>query len=524
MIGQLPGRTNLGQRRRSSLGVFGRQDTTIIYVDTSIDNSNYDNDGYSWENAKPNLATGIDLYADLFYQGLTDNVEIWVTGTVNRSYGVHSIFTSDYETSIPNWDWTIYLMFPGIKIYGGFDGTETSKSQRTGKTLTRMRFIYVDVAQKPSFVSFANIYTVGRDENLPSYRTLQDYIDNSVNSLSDWSESNAMIVDGFEFDYDDFEDVAGVGADAQFDRFVSNDNSVDYGERVTFQNCAFRWDSAVNKTDDIFNTTSNYKAYGTNGSDNGGQELIHDRPMIISQHENFLLKDCDIYGSEINLTIERGPSASTVRQGGIIKINPSVELISGSIEDCTFHDFELNLTGISGLDGVDSTNYLNFRGDIYSVRDGGEATFFTGNLVHADAITNASTVNCSLTHNGASLVGGNGFDGPALGGDPFGVEVIADEATSGINYGDDYYPAGQYGYFGGRGGRCQYGTSGDGGDAGSVSGGVTGGYGGDAGRTIQGKGTVGTPGSGADGTPDGRTLYFEDDSDDIEIYYMFKTN
>jgi predicted outer membrane repeat protein len=89
-----------------------------LYVNKSVSGGN--SNGSSWDNAMPELATAL-----IFARTHAEVNEIWVaSGTYKPLYHASAIGCADGGRD------NAFVLVPGVKVYGGFAGTETSLAQR----------------------------------------------------------------------------------------------------------------------------------------------------------------------------------------------------------------------------------------------------------------------------------------------------------------------------------------------------------------------------------------------------------
>jgi hypothetical protein len=390
----------------------------VIYVDLE---TSYDSefDGSTWDKALNTFSRGLSRYRDLFLLDKKPR-QIWVASSTTVITGVSTIIGPYNEGTARH-----ELFFPGMKVYGGFDGNETSIAQRTGKTASRRMFQIRNIMES-GFTDISDImFGGGYDE---SRAVWGDY-----DELSDWSK-NPIVVDGFSFDYDVF-DSSGDTLSFIEDKYGS--------EKGIISNCIFDYGQSqtISKNRDSQSVTN-----------------VIDFEMINLQSSH-TIKNSEFIGYILDWETTRDFTNPNALDGGTYTVKNMINASQTTFRTCEFRDFTLDLTGISGDDGVSA-------GD-----SGRDATYFDIEpVIQADSIITCTFTNVSLVHNAYSCNGGDGVD---YFDDAYPDSVSADEFQSPfwVSGPDDAIRTftGAIGGVGGAGGDSQYGQSGAGGSGGKGS-------------------------------------------------------
>ncbi|RWU05611.1 choice-of-anchor Q domain-containing protein [Pedobacter chitinilyticus] len=111
-------------RQNIDLGAYENTNTEILYVKNDATG---ERNGDSWQNAMPDLADALLLAKTLDIEAYGAIKEIWVSkGTHKPKYSAESGANFGTNQGRDN----AFLMVRGVKLYGGFAGTETSLAQR----------------------------------------------------------------------------------------------------------------------------------------------------------------------------------------------------------------------------------------------------------------------------------------------------------------------------------------------------------------------------------------------------------
>ena len=413
-------------------------DSDVIYVDLDLNPSG---DGSTWDKALPTLGAAMDKYRDLFVKDRKTR-QVWVAsrGTAQVRYGA-SVYAKDNTSDT---GYRFELIFPGMKIYGGFLGGETSISQRIAgnETLANTSFRFRNIQE--SGYEYDNHRMSYTDEHTRD-------VWGDFPELSQWAD-NPIVVDGFRFDYDTFY--------SYFDSLPFFAEK--YGsENGVINNCIFDYGQSFTRSLNL-----------------GTESVIafNHRVQIIDLAGAHNVSNCKFIGYNIDWTITRIGSNSLYVSGQTFLIESLVNAPQSTFRSCEFKDFNLDLTGTSGDNGT------------FAYNAGLNATEFQlYPIIQADKVLTCTFTNVTLSHNAYSCNGGHAHAS---------VDQPYPSSNSAFSSGFNYYFIGSVSYDysdnhvltttvtendtmstiqasgtnegkdGANGGNSQYGTSGNGGNAG----------------------------------------------------------
>jgi len=197
-----------------------------VYVDNS---KSVSGDGSSWQTAYSDLQTGID-YANASYENTNEEVEVWVkegTYVPGESRDDHFILRS------------------GVSVYGGFDGLETSFSERDYETNTTVLSGEIGDVEDDT----DNCYHVligGDDATLDGFSVMDGYADGVDGEIYDSKGGGLLNYLGGERVRPDYEPT--LGFDTNVENCVFEDNYASeggatytyHGGNPTYTNVAFQ--------------------------------------------------------------------------------------------------------------------------------------------------------------------------------------------------------------------------------------------------------------------------------------------
>lgn len=101
----------------TTVSVLPENSEIILYVKTD---GNDNLSGLSWDNALQSVQKAIDIAAE--YECIT-NKEVWVANGVYHPTKILSDFNGQQTAT----EFKSFIIYPGVKVYGGFQGSETSR-------------------------------------------------------------------------------------------------------------------------------------------------------------------------------------------------------------------------------------------------------------------------------------------------------------------------------------------------------------------------------------------------------------
>ncbi|MGH2271881.1 chitobiase/beta-hexosaminidase C-terminal domain-containing protein [Anaerohalosphaeraceae bacterium U12dextr] len=328
----------------------------IIYVNASATGANT---GASWADAFTDLQSALDA--------AIAGDEIWVAaGTYKPTKMVGG--TGDRFKA--------FQLKNDVGVYGGFNGTETDKAQRSWEA-------------NPTILS-GDLNGDDNDVVLPTEPTRQDNCYHVFNHLAGTNLTASAVLDGFVI-------TGGNGTDTQ----AFGGGMYNYASSPTIINCTFRANSAAVVSDSSFFLS-------------GGAILNYYSSSPAISHcvftENYGWYGggvCNLYSSNPTISDCVFNHNTAVWGGGIC--NPHAWALSGSkpvISRCTFQD---NTATVGG--GIFNGNYTQMvmTGCTFSNNSSGSS----GGGIHNGNYTSLTMSNCVFDRNSASSYGG-GVIGPSL--------------------------------------------------------------------------------------------------------------
>lgn len=323
----------------------------IIYVNAAATGANT---GASWADAFTDLQSALDA--------AIAGDEIWVAAGTYKPTKMVGGTGERFKA---------YQLKNDVGIYGGFNGTETDKSQRNWDA-------------NPAILS-GDLNGDDNDVILPTEPTRQDNCYHVFNHLAGTNLTASAVLDGFVI-------TGGNGTDTQaFGGGMFNDAS-----SPTITHCTFRANSAAVVSDSSFSLS-------------GGAILnYHSSSPAISYcvfTENYGWYGggvCNLYSSNPTISDCAFDHNTAVWGGGIC--NPHALALSGCkpvISHCTFQD---NIATVGG--GIFNGYYTQMV--ITGCTFSSNLSDYSGGGIHNGNYTSLTMSNCVFDHNSASGQGGEG--------------------------------------------------------------------------------------------------------------------
>lgn len=201
-----------------------------IYVDNTV---SYEGDGSSWDNALKSLQTAI-YKANLIYQETNKEVDVWVA---DGTY-----YPGENRTDS-------FILQQGVNVYGGFEGNETSLSQRDYNS--NLTILSGEIGEPTTTSDNSYHVVIGSDNALIDGITITggnaDGIDGNIFDNKGGAVLNYLAGERVKPDFE-----PTLGFDTEFSNIVFVDNYAEEGGAVytyhggnpTFNNCTFIDNSA----------------------------------------------------------------------------------------------------------------------------------------------------------------------------------------------------------------------------------------------------------------------------------------
>jgi len=357
MIGQLPGRTTLGQRGRSTLGVFGSSALSVIYVDLERFVGGGTEDGVSWDTAFDSLNKGLAAY-DLLLQEFGDsNLSEEEEYQIMKKYPIWVKASNLPAALAPLISYNDVHTRRNLRVYGGMREEYTNINQRTDSDFT----LFSELALSAFFTS-----------------------------------TSQNVLNGFHF-------VVG-------SQIITSASPKAY--YLKFQRCKFDLSSKDEDIEIEFDAT-----YAPGGGVVPYPTLFSSLPKLIDEAISpFSFDTCTFMNLDRTYSITR-TLAVVASNGGRMIINSLINTPLASYENITFDSINQTINGMHGIDDqLNQDFYSGAPGTITSA--GGNATeFYIDPIIDCSSMGTVTKVNSSLSGNAADLEGGDNLPRVSSGGD-----------------------------------------------------------------------------------------------------------